>query len=476
MKFFKHSLIAFLCASSLSVMAESVAYTPVVSEMDMTRSTAGAGTLNVSYTIDRTLWKLPSNTEVELTPVVVFGKDSVELTPVILAGRNAYLAHKRNDDLPKTTDLVQAKGDPLQRSVSLPWQPGMMQSELIFRTETRGCRCKNEGAGILDRTLAMDFTPRHFDLIIPRDQLAALEENVADVVKTREITKSAYVNYKLSSTVLLPDYKQNSAELATILATIDSVRDDKDHTVRSVFIHGFASPEGPYSLNKRLAAGRTEALRRYVDAHYGFGSKLTTESTPEDWEGLRKWVEASGLTNTKGILKVIDSNMDPDAKDEALKTRYPNSYKLIINKVYPSLRRTDYTINYTVRTFNDVATIRQMLQSNPEKLSMEEIMLLARTYQPGSEERNYLALKAADLFPEDWRAQLTGAFVALSRNDLPQASSMLSRSGDSPLADYARGVLAIYQNDKAKAEPLLKRAAAAKIEGASEALDFLKEM
>ncbi|MDE6295129.1 MAG: hypothetical protein K2M03_03610, partial [Muribaculaceae bacterium] len=74
------------------------------------------------------------------------------------------------------------------------------------------------------------------------------------------------------------------------------------------------------------------------------------------------------------------------------------------------------------------------------------------------------------------RAQLNGAFVALERKNLPLASKLLSRSGNSPLADYGRGVLAIYDKDYTKALPLLEKAKAAKIEGADRALGFVQEM
>lgn len=473
MKLLKLTLAALTAATCLSATAAVSAYAPVVSAMDMARSESGTESLYVSYTVDREAWRIPSNTEVVLTPVVCFEGDSVTLPQLILAGRNAYLAHRRNDDLPKGADLVRAKGEPLQRNVRLPWQPGMEQCELKFRAETRGCRCSASGSETLPDFLVMDFGPKEFPLIIPRRQLAALEQKVDEVVKTRSLAKSAYVNYKVGSSQLLPDFKSNPVELAAILATIDSVRNDKDLTVDHVEIHGYASPEGSFALNKKLAAGRTDALRAYVDSHYGFGSKLTTASTPEDWAGLRAWVAASVMTNKDAILALIDSDMEPDAKDAALKSRFPADYALLLEQVYPTLRRSDYRIEYTVRTFTEPETIARMLQTDPGKLSMEEIMLLARTYKEGSEEREDLMLKAAELFPTDPRTQLNAAFVALSRGNHDQAGRLLKRSGDSPLADYGRGVLALYAEDYVTAEPLLNSAKSAGVEGAAEALEFL---
>ncbi|MDE6006225.1 MAG: hypothetical protein K2G67_01545 [Muribaculaceae bacterium] len=469
MNIIRTSLIALGAVFSLSAAGQ------LVTDLDLTRVKGNPGNIIVSYNIDPSAAGIPSNSEVVLTPVLHFGADSIELKPTVIAGRNAYLAHKRNDDLAAGTDLVRTKGDAITRRAELPWQNAMVRSELTFRTETIGCRCKEEGRGKLPQTLAVNFEPKHFDLIIPRDQLAALEKDIKDVVKTREVSKSAHVNYKVGSTVLLPDFESNPAELKAILATIDSVRDDKDLTVDHVEIHGYASPEGTYALNTRLAAGRTEALRKYVDARYNFGKNLVASSTPEDWAGLRKWVEASDLHEKAAVLRIIDSKLSPDAKDDELRTGLPNTYKILLWEAYPSLRRSDYTIKYTVRNFTKPETIARLLKTNPDKLSMEEVMLLARTYKVDSPEREELALTAARLFPNDWRAQLNGAFVALKHNDLNAAEGMLKRSGDSPLADYGRGVLMLYRKDYKTARPLLEKAAKAGVQGATEALECCEE-
>lgn len=470
MNILKFSFVALGAAAMLSAAAAEVP----VSGLDLKRVKGEPGKLLISYTIDRPA-SIPSNSEVVVTPVLHFGNDSIELTPTIVAGRNAFLARKRNHDMPQGMNLVRSKGEPIQYETSVPWQKAMMKSELTFRTETVGCRCKSDGVGRLPQFLAVNFEPKHFDLIIPEAQLAALEKNIKDVVKTRTVEKSAHVNYKVGSMVLLPDFESNPAELGAILATIDSVRADKDLTVDRVQIHGYASPEGSYALNTKLAAGRTEALRKYVDSHFNFGKTLTTTSTPEDWAGLRKWVAASSLHDKDAILSVIDSSLSPDAKDAKLKSGFPNAYKILLYEVYPTLRRSDYSINYTVRNYTKPETIAQVLKTNPDKLSFEEVMLLARTYKTGSAERDDLLLTAARLFPDDWRAQLNGSFIALKRDDLEAARKMLARSGDSPLADYGRGVLALYNKDYAGARPLLERAAKANIQGAAEALTCCEE-
>lgn len=466
-----------LVVSSAILMAASLwaASKPVkleVKDASLYRVESNDSSLLASYSLDPSSLNIPSNSEVLLRPVVRFNNnDSILLQPVIIAGRNAYLSYKRNHDLPAGVELLRADKTTIFRQDEVIAKPsGATTGQLLFETETRGCRCKEEGRKTLDPNVAVDLTPKPFQMVVPEKQLASMEQPIEQVVKSRAISRSAYVNYPVGKTQLLPDFRNNPIELAAILATIDSVRNDRDLTVKGVNIHGFASPEGSLALNTRLAQGRTESLRQWVDARYGFGELLTTAYTPEDWAGLRKWVAASSLPNRQPILKIIDSRMADDEKDARIKAEYPADYAQLLSQVYPTLRRADYRIDYVVRNFTDAETISREYTANPTKLSLEELMLLARTYDEGSDTRTKLLLEGGDLFPDDPRANLHAAFAAMSRGDLVSAKRFLDRSGDSDVATYARGVYYLYKGDQETAKTLLRKAADAGVDGAEQAL------
>lgn len=59
-----------------------------------------------------------------------------------------------------------------------------------------------------------------------------------------------------------------------ITSTIDLVKNDKNVEITDIDIHGFASPDGSYANNKRLANERAAALRNYVSSLYTINSKL----------------------------------------------------------------------------------------------------------------------------------------------------------------------------------------------------------
>ena len=191
----------------------------------------------------------------------------------------------------------------------------------------------------------------------------------AEIMKSRSLSGSAYIDFPVDQTVIYPDYRRNTTELGKIQATIDSVRNDKDVTITSVWLKGFASPESPYKHNTELAIGRTAALKKHIGQLYHFAdSIIQTDYEPEDWAGLRRYVEQSNINYRAEILALIDSDMEPDAKEAKIKRTYPDEYRFMLQNFYPALRHTDYRIDYNIRKFNKVEEIKRIMAEQPQKL------------------------------------------------------------------------------------------------------------
>lgn len=237
----------------------------------------------------------------------------------------------------------------------------------------------------------------------------------------------------------------NRRELAKIINSIDYVRQDKDATITHVHIKGFASPEGPYDNNVRLAKGRTETLRRYVRDLYSFpDTTITSSYEPEDWEGLRTWLTDSlslPIPNRQEILAIANSPLEPDARDKAIKTQYPADYAVILKNIYPWLRHSDYTVTYSIRTFTTVEEIRAVYQTDPTRLRNVDFYTLAQSYPEGSDAYCEVFEKAVEVYPNDEISNLNAANIEMKRGELDKARAYLYKAGSSAHAIYARGVL-----------------------------------
>ena len=390
--------------------------------------------LKVAFRLHLDSLQLKSEQQLVFTPLIA-GEDTIALNPIIINGKNQNIRYLRKSSRQKNSQalVVRRKNDTEQQvlfSQTLPYRKWMKAFNLSMTEDLCGC------GNLMDQdtTLMADIqpTPR-----ICRDHYVKPK---AEAIKVRAEKGEAYLSFKLNKSDILADFRENATELRKITSTIDLVKNDKDVSITNIDIHGYASPDGPYDNNVRLANNRAAALRNYVCNLYTIDKKLFTyHATPEDWEGFKKKVEASNLADKSAILAVANSSLAPDAKDLKIKKLYPASYRYIMSEIYPRLRHSNYTVTYTVRPF-DIEEAKVILKTKPQQLSLQEMYLVAQTYEPGSPEFNEVFDIAVRLFPDDETANLNAACTDLQKGDLVTAEKHLAKAGNSKEAERIRKI------------------------------------
>lgn len=409
------------------------------------------------------------NRAVLLTPRLVNGSDSLDLPSIGIYGRRRYYFYVRNGesmltDKDEMSYKASEKPDGIAYHNIVSYADWMNGAVLSLHRSDYGC-C-NTLLARQDGTLG-----RHTEAFFP--ELVFVQPE-AEIMKSRSLSGSAYIDFPVDQTVIYPDYRRNTVELGKIQATIDSVRNDKDVTITSVWLKGYASPESPYKHNTELAIGRTAALKKHIGQLYSFADNvIQTDYEPEDWAGLRRYVEQSNIDHRAEILALIDSDMEPDAKEWKIKRTYPEEYRFMLQNFYPALRHTDYRIDYNIRTFSDADEIRRIMAERPQKLSLNEFYLVAGQYEPGTNEFTDVFQTAVRMFPNDETANLNAANAAIRRDDFGTARRYLDKAGDSAEAVYARGALAVREGDYDTACCYLNKAKEMGLEQAGRTLDEL---
>lgn len=413
-------------------------------------------TFRVRLNLNLDTMNVKSNRMVVLTPFISNENDTLNLSSIGLMGRRRYFFYERNEkrypevfenenfrDSEKPADFVW--------DVCFPYEKWMDGSNLKLLKQVYGCCNDLIEDNILTISQFNDFTPPHLQWIIPE----------AELEKVRYLQGSAYIDFVVSTTDIRPDYRQNRRELGKILGTIDSLKADADVSMDTIYIKGFASPESPYDNNTRLAKGRTQALKDYVSQLYRFDDNfILTTYEPEDWEGLRRFVETSNINHRQEILDIIDSDLEPDPKEKKIKTTYPEEYRFILETCYPALRHSDYRIIYKIRTFTDIEELKRVFRKAPAKLSLREFFNLSSAYEPGSEDFIKIFEVAALVYPDNETANLNAANAALLAEDLEKAEDYLSKAGDTPESIYARAYLSALRQEYRTARTLFEQAAA----------------
>lgn len=444
--------------------------------------------VSVDFDLDMTNLTLSGNKGLVFIPKIVSATDTLSLTAIEIYGRLRDLYWQRNEKTATDSPaLVCRRHNGTEQvehySYSGDFQPWMKNSWLEIVKQDCGCAQKlspEDGDAVKSEGIDNGAEPQVEPEPEPETNIADLPWKFAyakpapEEVKQRAESGSARLNFEVDKYYIRPDFGNNSAELEKIRQTIDLVRNDEDVKLTGISLHGYASPDGPYSHNADLAKNRTLALEKYLESYYRALDKsiFSSDSTPEDWDGFREYMDTCDCGARLAILKIIDDeNMTPDEKDWTIMMRYTTFYrKVVIPVIYPSLRRTDYSVTYDVRNFN-LEEAKRILRERPQKLSLNEMYAVADTYLEGSEEYNEVFETAVRMFPESEPANVNAACIALEKNDMKSAAKYLANAGDSDEAKNARGVYAAKNGDKDAAVELFREAS--HLQAAQENLEML---
>ena len=169
----------------------------------------------------------------------------------------------------------------------------------------------------------------------------ALGGNAQTTSDTTSVEMRFRIFYPVGKTELYEDYMDNANTLHRIQKYLE-----KSPKIDSITIYSYASPEGSYRLNKRLAAerGKTakEYLLKHIPAERQFPESLVIiDPTAENWQGLRDLVQYQYVHDDKEeVLAILDRTDITDERRKVLLKRLNqgHTWKYILKELMPQLR------------------------------------------------------------------------------------------------------------------------------------------
>ena len=414
------------------------------------------------FTMDFILDQLdvPSNRYRAFTPIIRSrnGDQETRLKTLIVSGRRQNIVFERDgidelyadncDNIRRMNDAPQTYSytDAIDREA---WHKN---ADVVVEADLCGCGDKMKNQEYPLATLK-EINP--WELI----ELANQEPNPEKPM--RELHGSAYITFVVDRWEMKPDYMDNRRELRKITDTLDIMVADKNITVNTIKIHGWASPESPYNHNHMLATNRAKSLTEWLRKNYNLPATAfaPAEATPENWVGLREAIEKMGtdelphkddIYNDVRNLLLKDSIVvarTADATEAGIKRRFPQEYQYLLKNVYPGLRRSDYEITFNIRQFNTIEECLDIYRTKPHQLSKHELWRVAQTMQPFTDEYNRVMQTSLNFYPDDEAVNLNLANVALSQHDILKAQTLLERAGNGAAAENARAVIDIVNGN-----------------------------
>lgn len=414
---------------------------------------------------------LKSHSSLTLVPILTNESNYVDFPTLVINGRNRHKAYMRQQSLDKIYPderpyaIVKANhANHISYAQQIPFEGWMENAHFELVEDECGCAGKNENSARNLIFNGVDMEVSEVYQVQPR--LVYIQPQVEEIKKRSEM-KEVFLDFKVGSSAILPELNQNYSELHKVGTMLQEVKNDKNITVQSIRFRGYASPEGSVTSNQLLSLKRADAMRNYLIDKYSLTYQSSAEGYGEDWDGLKKLLSDSDIPSKGKLMDIIEVCGTSDACEQKLKTvgdRTP--YLRMLKEIYPQLRRTICNVDYTVRGFS-VEEGREIIKKSPQQLSLNEMYLVANSYEEGSKEFDEVFETAVRMFPEDDVANLNAAISAINRNDLVLAQKYLDRV-ENQNGEYAnsQGVLYLLKGDYDNAEIYLNKATSEGIEAA----------
>ena len=346
---------------------------------------------------------------------------------------------------------------------SFNYQPEMQESELYLTFNARVGKKTVKipdvkvATGVLatselyKRTLISAnaaLSPDAFQRIVKQEQ----EANIKFLIGQANLRKSELQNNSVQEFVRL---------LQDIAAKQETLRLD------NVEVTGFASPDGGFDINDRLASNRRAVAQKYVDQQMqntGASGSIDTKYTAEDWDGFKQLVQASNIQDKDVILRVLSMYQDPEEREAQIRN-ISSAFRELADGILPQLRRSRLIANYEVIGRSD-DQIKDQLQRDARQLSIEEMLYAGgQLYADNADKAKEAYQKATQVYPNDARAYNNLARLAYAKGNYAEAKQMvekaLSIDRNQPEANANQGMLALINGDLSTAESLIAKATGA---------------
>ncbi len=249
-------------------------------------------------------------------------------------------------------------------------------------------------------------------------------------------------------------------DLGKILKEIND--NNETRALTNIEVSAYASPDGKYSFNEKLAEKRQNVSTNYLKKELKkikMEADVDTKFTAEDWEGFQELVSKSNLQDKEVILRVLSMYQDPEEREQQI-SNMSEVYTDIKHSILPELRRARLIVNYEIIGRSD-AQILEQFAADPSKLSVEEMVYGANKLVKDDATRQKWNEAIAKQYPSDYRALNNMAQQAISKGDMAAAQNYLKQAANvnknASEVNTNLALMALKSGDVAKAETYLSK-------------------
>ena len=253
-------------------------------------------------------------------------------------------------------------------------------------------------------------------------------------------------------------------DLSRILKEINDNQEER--ALNAIEVSAYASPDGRYTLNERLAEKRQNVSAEYMKKELKklkMNADIDTKFTAEDWDGFQELISKSNLQDKDVILRVLSMYQDPEEREQQI-SNMSEVYTDIKDGILPELRRARLIVKYDVIGRSDEQILAQY-KADPSKLSVEELLYGANKLVSSEAEKTQWNNTVVKQYPSDYRALNNLAQQALANGEVEKAKSYLAEakkvSSTASEVNTNLGLIALKSGDVTAAETYLAQGSGA---------------
>ena len=388
-------------------------------------------------------------------------KAVVTVTPVLkyngkeVAGQSATFQGEKVED--NNTSISYKLGGTYTMKTTFAYESGMEQSDLYARFDAKLGKKKVSvpevkiGYGVvttselLGRCIGSASTAQDaFQRVIEQKH----EANIKFLIGQANLRTS-----ELSSVSI--------QDLVKILKEINDMQEER--ALQGIDVSAYASPDGAYNINEKLAERRQNVSADYVRQQMKkakVNGDVNVRYTAEDWDGFQELVSKSNLQDKDLILRVLSMYQDPEEREQQIRNM-SSVYTEIASGIMPELRRARLMVNYEVIGRSDDQILDQY-NADSSKLSVDELLYGANELVEDDATRKQWYQTTTRLYPNDYRAYNNLAKLALQDGDEAAAKAYLAKAKavdtKAPEANANMALIALKDGDKQAAQTYMSQA------------------
>lgn len=329
------------------------------------------------------------NASVTITPVLVYGGQQTAATPVTYQGEKV----RGNNPVVNFNN-----GGTVTIPVNYLYNPDMQKSELFLTFNVQQGNQQyvlpqvKVANGIIATAALADAGTVNPATAADKFQRVINDKYTADI---RFLINQANIRKG----------ELDSQGVVDLNETLRSAAAAPNQEIEEINISSYASPEGAYDFNQRLAENREKNTTAYLEGQLKkdkiteFG-ELTKQFTAEDWDGFQQLVAASNIQDKDLILSVLSNVKDPEVREKEIRN-LAAVFETLADQILPQLRRSHITASINTIGKSDEELAR-LAQNDPKSLTVDEL-LYAATLTDDNNRKAQIYEQATRIYPNDFR-------------------------------------------------------------------------